>query len=120
MHTCVQNNTDWRSLDIYTALLHSVRPDEPVGSTSVASVLPIGLSPLPRSQQLHLLQSALDLAGDHHIMSLGELLAALPSEVRVHIFCLALGLRAAGALLRHWLDLALVSQDMPNSLQSAV
>ena len=53
-------------------------------------------------------------------MSLGELLAALPSEVRLQIFCLALGHRTAGALLRHWLDLTLVSQDMPNSLQSAV
>eukprot|EP00891_Asterochloris_glomerata_P008223 jgi/Astpho2/8223/Aster-01312 len=40
-------------------------------------------------------------------MSLGELLAALPSEVRLQIFCLALGHRTAGALLRHWLDLAL-------------
>ena len=43
-------------------------------------------------------------------MSLGELLADLPSEVRVHIFCLALGLSTSGALLRRWLCVALVSQ----------
>ena len=52
-------------------------------------------------------------------MSMGEayLLWCLPSEVRVHIFCLALG-RAdstSGALLWHWLNLALVSQDSPES-----
>ena len=39
-----------------------------------------------------------------------ELLADLPDEVRVHIFCLALGLTTAGALLRRWLNLALVAQ----------
>ena len=43
-------------------------------------------------------------------MSTGEPLADLPSEVRVHIFCLALGLPTSGALLRHWLRLALVSR----------
>ena len=37
-------------------------------------------------------------------MSMGELLAGLPSEVRVHIFCLALDLPT---VLRHWLDLAM-------------
>ena len=49
-------------------------------------------------------------------MSMGELLAGLPPEVRVRIFCLALGRFTAGASLRHWLKLALVSQDLLKSL----
>ena len=46
------------------------------------------------------------------IMSMGKLLADLPSEVRVHIFCLALGLTTSGALLRHSFNLALVSESL--------
>ena len=57
---------------------------------------------------LHLPQTAAHLQN----MSMGELLAGLPSEVRVHIFCLALDLPISGALLRDWLSLALVSQNL--------
>ena len=53
---------------------------------------------------LYLLQTALHGMA---YMNLGELLTDLPSEVRVRIFCLALGLPPT---LRRWLDLALVSQ----------
>ena len=62
---------------------------------------------------LHLLRTALSpFAGPLWTMSmLGKLLAGLPCEVRVHIFCLALGFPTAGALLRNWLKLAQVSQD---------
>ena len=62
-----------------------------------------------------------DFTGHHHIMS-GELLADLPAEVRVHIFSLALGLTTAGALLRRWLNLALVGQGPheSSSLRSVV
>ena len=49
---------------------------------------------------------------------MGELLADLPSEVRVHISGLALGLSTYGALLQHWLRLALVGQDLCQNLQS--
>ena len=46
-------------------------------------------------------------------MSMGELLAGLPSEVRVHIFRLALRSEtyfpASEARLRDWLGLAMVS-----------
>ncbi len=44
-------------------------------------------------------------------MSMGELLAGLPSEVRVRIFHLVLGLSDSAALMRHWLGLAMVSQS---------
>ena len=49
-------------------------------------------------------------------MSMGKLLSGLPSEARVHIFCLALDPTTAGALLRDWLILALVSQDLPSQV----
>ena len=63
----------------------------------------------------------LNLAGHHQIMSLGELLTGLPSEVRVHIFCLALLLpTSGGAWVGHWLNLAMVGQDLLESLQAIV
>ena len=85
-----------------------------VGSAFVTSLLSNGLKcSLRLSQGCTFVQTALNLAGHYHIMSMGELLAGLPSEVRVHIFCLALGLPAP---LRHWLNCALVSQCLRESL----
>ena len=80
-------------------------------------MLSCGLLLPPCSEpMLHHLQAALTSAGYHYNMSMGELLAGLPSEVRVHIFCLALGLTTSGALLLDWLNLALVSQCLLRSL----
>ena len=60
---------------------------------------------------LHCLQIAINLADHHCNMCMRE----LPSEVRVLIFCLALELPIAGALLLDWLNLALVSQRLLGS-----
>ena len=82
----------------------------------MAHALSCGLLLLPSQRKLHLVQTMYNLAGDHHIMSLGDLLRCLPSEVRVHIFRHALWLPTPGASMRNWLALALVSQCLLESL----
>ena len=65
----------------------------------------------PFYSMLHCLQTANNFADRHCNTCMGE----LPSEVRVQIFCLALELPIAGALLLDWLNLALVSQCLLGS-----
>ena len=110
----------WRSLDLYTAMPQLVQPDVLV--SEVASCYHMACAaPSLSAKAAQSTDCIIHLAGHHFVLSKGKLLAALPFEVRVHILWPTLGVTTGcEALLRHWLNLALVSQDLPESLQSVV